>query len=428
MTKTALHKWNVPLLLTLILSGLLLSACSDSRTEIVFVFLSSSPDTLEAYWEGVIEDFEAANPDVRVDLRVYKWKDGRPKIEEMIADGRPPDLSNEAVRRVPEYVSKGLVELVDDYMTPEFKSQFIPLLIEEGSRYQGRTFGLPVSLSARVLYYNQGLFDQAGVTGPPESWEELRQAALAVSALADDVYGFGIPADPASIEVSTYYYYFLWGNGGRVFSPDGTKAGFDQPEGVEALAFLNSLVQERAAPPNPWDYSRSAMEDAFVAGKLGMVITLLPRLASRLDQEAPDLNYGLAPLPYETAPVTPLVEDTLIMYKTSEHKALVWRFIEFIYQDPYRKEYSEVVGVLPEKVSVAQDVAQDPEVAELYAFFLDVVENGRFEPLNIESANVASIVGEAIREVYQGQKDPQEALEAAAAAVNDILFYSASAW
>lgn len=426
------HSRALQFILFLSLSiSLILTACSDARTSIVFVFLSSSPDTLRAYWQDVIVDFEAANPDVRVDLRVYKWKDGQPEINRMIEEGRPPDLINEGVRRVPEYVAAGLVELVDDYLTPEFKEQFIPLFIEEGSRYQGRTFGLPMSLSARVLYYNKDLLARAGYDAPPQSWEELRAVALAVSRLSpagensfkSELYGFGIPASPGTIETSTYFYYFLWGNGGQVFSPDGTKAGFGASEGVEALTFLNELVQSGATPPDPWVYTRQDIEDAFIAGKLGMVITL-PGLVNRLAQEAPDLDFGLATIPFNVAPVTPLVEDTLIMFKTSEHKDVTWRFIEFIYQDEYRRAYADLVGVLPEKITVAQD----PDIAARYAFFLELVPDGKFEPLNIESAEVGNLVGEAVRQVYQGQLDPAAALEAAAAQAVERLAYSAGSW
>ncbi|NWG75541.1 MAG: sugar ABC transporter substrate-binding protein [Rubrivivax sp.] len=406
------------ILLFLTLFVPLLSACSDSRTTITFVFLSSSPDKLRNYWKGVVQDFEAANPDVNVDLRVYTWNEGRPKIAQMVADGRPPDLARVATREIPEYVSAGWVELVDGYFTPDFRAQFFPLFIEEGARYQGRTFGLPAAVSARVLYYNQDLLAQAGYSAPPATWDELREVATAVSRPAEGVYGFGIPASEDFAETNTYFYYFLWGNGGDVFSPDGTKAAFDGPEGVEALTFLNELVQSGAAPPNPLDYTRSDIEQEFLAGKLAMVITKLGGLAPS------DFAYGVAPIPYKAAPVLPLVEDTLIMFKTSEHKALTWRFIEFVYQDTYRLAYSELEGAVPEKAAVAHD----PTMVARYGAFLDQLTAGRFEPLNIESAEIAADVSAAVRQVFLGQKSPQEALSEAAAQANERLSYSASAW
>ena len=404
--------------LCLVVLNVLLVACGDSRTTITFVFLSSSPDKLRDYWNDVIKDFEAANPDVNVDLRVYKWNEGRPKIAEMVADGRPPDLARVATREVPEYVAAGWVELVDDYFSPDFRQQFYPLFIDEGARYRGRTFGLPAAVSARVMYYNKDLLAQAGYDAPPTTWDELREIALAVSRPAEGIYGFGVPASEGFAETSTYFYYFLWGNGGEVFSPDGTKVAFDSPAGVEALAFLNDLVQGGAAPPNPLDYTRKDIGNDFVDGKLAMVITKLGGL------DPTDFAYGVAPIPYKTTPVLPLVEDTLIMFQTSEHKPETWRFIEFIYQDVYRLAYSELEGAVPEKVTVAQD----PAVAQRYQSFLEWLPDGKFEPLNIESAQIADDVSVAVRQVFLGQKSPSEALTEAAVQANERLSYSASAW
>ncbi len=130
----------------------------------------------------------------------------------MVAQGKPPTLARVATRWIPEYVASGLLEPVDSYMTQEFRSQFIPLLINEGSQYEGRTFGLPITVSSRALYYNKDLFKKAGLTSPPTNWADLRDAAQAVHALGTDTYGFGVQGNEA--ETSTYFYYFLWGNGG----------------------------------------------------------------------------------------------------------------------------------------------------------------------------------------------------------------------
>ena len=170
---------------------LLLTACSSQRAQVDFVFMKTSEFT-QPYWEGVIKDFEAQNPNIKVNLYVYTWTEGRQKIADMVAQGKPPALARVATRWIPEYVAAGLLEPVDSYMSPEFRSQFIPLLINEGSQYDGRTFGLPITVTSRALYYNKALFKQAGLTSPPTSWEELKSAARAIHALGTDKYGFGV--------------------------------------------------------------------------------------------------------------------------------------------------------------------------------------------------------------------------------------------
>jgi multiple sugar transport system substrate-binding protein len=401
---------------------LLLSACSSQRAQVDFVFMRTS-DFTEPYWQGVIKDFEAQNPDIQVNLYIFTWAEGRQKIADMVAQGKPPTLARVATRWIPEYVAAGLLEPVDSYMSPEFRSQFIPLLINEGSQYEGRTFGLPITVSSRALYYNKALFKQAGLTTPPANWADLKNAAQAIHALGTDTYGFGIQGNEA--ETSTYFYYFLWGNGGEILTKDGTRPAFNGPEGQEAAQFLKGMIDDGLTQPNPADSGRKDMETAFVGGKLGMVITG-PWLATRLKTEAPNLDYGLSTIPYQTTATTLAAQDTLILFKQAENKEAAWKFVEFLYADDYRLKYALGDGVLPEKISVAKNsqITENPA----YNFFMEKLPTGRFEPLNVKSADISTIVAEALKSAYRNEVSPTEALNSAAAKVLQMLSYSATSW
>ena len=400
----------------------IVTACAPQRAQVDFVFMRTS-DFTEPYWQGVIKDFEAQNPDIQVNLHIFTWTEGRQKIADMVAQGKPPTLARVATRWIPEYVAAGLLEPVDSYMTPEFRSQFIPLLINEGSQYEGRTFGLPITVSSRALYYNKDLFKKAGLTSPPTNWNDLRSAAKAVHALEADIYGFGLQGNEA--ETSTYFYYFLWGNGGEILTKDGTRPAFNGPEGQEAANFLKGLIDDHLTQINPAGSGRKDMETAFVGGKLGMVITG-PWLATRLKTEAPNLDYGLATIPYQTTPTTLAAQDTLILFKQAENKQAAWKFVEFLYADPYRLKYALGDGVLPEKISVAKDsqITDNPA----YNFFMEKLPTGRFEPLNVKSADISTEVAAALQSAYKNEISPTEALNSAAAKVLKMLSYSATSW
>lgn len=401
----------------------LLGACApQERQEINFVFMRTS-DLTEPYWQEVIEAFEAENPNIKVNLFIFTWDEGRQKIREMIDQGNPPTLARVATRWVPEYMAAGLLEPVDSYITQDFRSQFIPLLINEGSQHEGLTFGLPITVSSRAFYYNKDLFEQAGITAPPSNWEELRSAAEAIHALSPETYGFGVQGK--DLETSTYFYYFLWGNGGDILSADGTRPAFNGTQGQEAVHFITQMIDDELTQPRPTESSRADLETAFVNGQLGMVITG-PWLARRLENEAPDLNYGLATIPYQTTPTTLAAQDTLILFKQAQNKDAAWKFIEFLYADEYRLKYALTEGVLPEKVSVAEDeqVTGNPALS----FFMENLPAGRFEPLNVKSADIATVMSEYLQAAYLGRLTPEEALAEAAVQVQRLLSYSATSW
>jgi multiple sugar transport system substrate-binding protein len=83
-------------------------------------------------------------------------------------------------------------------------------------------------------------------------------------------------------------------------------------------------------------------------------------------------------------------------------------------------------GVLPEKSTLEKDpaVADNQTVSQ----FLNLASIARFQPLNLKSADIAAIVGEELAKAYSGEKDPQTALDDAAAKVNELLSYSATSW
>jgi multiple sugar transport system substrate-binding protein len=419
------HRKSTPkILMMFLIAILLLTACSSQRAQVDFVFMKTSELT-EPYWLGVIQDFEEENPDIKVNLHIFTWTEGRTEIANMIAQGKPPTLARVATRWIPEYDAAGLLEQVDGYMTPEFRSQFIPLLIDEGSQYDGKTFGLPITVTSRALYYNKTLFKQAGLTSPPKSWAELKAAAKAIHALGPDKYGFGVQGKEA--ETSTYFYYFLWGNGGNTLSEDGTRPMFNGPEGLEAAKFLKEMIDEGLTQPNPENSNRADLETAFSNGDLGMVITA-PMLATRLQREAPDLEYGLSAIPYQQVQATALVQDTLILFKQAEqkNKDAAWKFIEFLYKDEYRLKYALQEGVLPEKISVAENsqIANNPA----FSFFMETLPTGQFESLNVKSADISDAVAASLQSVYLNKTSPEEALNNAAAQVLQMLSYSATSW
>jgi multiple sugar transport system substrate-binding protein len=419
-----IHRTNRPSIFIILFLCiiLLLTACSPQRAQVDFVFMRTS-DFTEPYWQGVIKDFEAQNPDIQVNLHIFTWEEGRQKIADMVAQGKPPTLARVATRWIPEYVAAGLLEPVDSYMSADFRSQFIPLLINEGSQYEGRTFGLPITVSSRALYYNKTLFKQAGLATPPNNWADLKAASQAIHALGADTYGFGVQGNEA--ETSTYFYYFLWGNGGEILTKDGTRPAFNGPEGQAAAQFLKGMIDDGLTQPDPAASGRKDMETAFVGGKLGMVITG-PWLARRLATEAPNLDYGLSTIPYQTTPTTLAAQDTLILFKQAENKEAAWKFVEFLYADEYRLKYALGDGVLPEKISVAKNsqITENPA----YSFFMEKLPTGRFEPLNVKSADISTMVAQALQSAYQNKISPTEALNSAAAKVLQMLSYSATSW
>jgi len=366
------------------------------------------------YMQKIKEDFAKVHPDIDLDIEICSWDQGHEKLATYIAGKRPPDLANVATIWLTEYVSMGIVEPLDPFLKPEMRQQFIPFTLERAT-YDGKLYGLPIAVSARALYYNKKLLAKGGGK-PPANWDELVQTARKITDPANQIYGFGVQG--AKVETDTYWYYFLWANGGDIFDEKG-ECILNRPEAIEALQFEVDLVNKyKVTQPGPTASNREGLQDLFKTGKLGMMITG-PWFWGMLDKEAPDIQYGLAPVPRRKQQITMRVTDNLMMFKACQNKEAAWRFVEFFYDDARRLEFDKTFGMLPEKETVARDpyFQNNPN----WKFFMDLLPTGKFQPRHKDWERISQEIIKAVQSAILQEKTPKQALDEAKARIDAIL-------
>ncbi|MBZ0286752.1 MAG: extracellular solute-binding protein, partial [Anaerolineae bacterium] len=213
------------------------------RLTVLWMHSPADREMFEDLLDVLVNDFETIRPEVDIEFELVDWAEGQQTIKQAVSRGTPPDMAVIGARWVPEFVSLGIIEPLDRYMNAQFRGQFISTLINEGSVYQGRVFGLPIATSTRALFYNRDLFEQAGITDPPQTWSDLRAAAEAITALPGEAYGFGLQGG-GGLETNTYFYYFVWGNGGDIYDRTRSASALNSPQAVEALAFVRGLIDD----------------------------------------------------------------------------------------------------------------------------------------------------------------------------------------
>lgn len=398
---------------TLAASALALSAMAGTafaETTVDFTVAEYSSKT-GPYFEEVAAAFEKENPDIDINIEVVPWDTLLQRLTTDIAGGAAPDISIIGTRWLLDFAEQGIAEPVDDYLTPEFKGTFIDTFMAP-SVIDGQIMGLPVAASARAMLVNMDLFEKAGAK-PPETWDELYDAAQKISTLPDS-YGFGLQGK--EIETDAYFYYSLWTHGGDILNADGT-SGLDSPAAIKSATLYKQMLDEGLTQPSPTNYSREDLFNLFKQGKVGMVFTF-PMLIPQIKEEAPDLNYKVMPFPEESAKATYGVTDTLMMFADSDVKQEAWKFIEFAYKDEWRTKFDHGEGFLPVTKNVAAEdyYKTDKDIAG----FAAGLPYAKFAPTIANWEEIADVTVRALQRVYLGQETPEEALTAAAAEINKI--------
>jgi multiple sugar transport system substrate-binding protein len=386
-------------------------AATASEVRVVVSYYSAQTGPI---FEAMAEEFEKTNPDIDIQIEVVNWDSLEQKLVTDVAGGTAPDISIIGTRWLAGYVQEGIAEPLDDYMSDEFKAKFIDTFMSP-SVFDGTTYGLPVAASARAMYYNKALFEQAGIAEPPATWDELKAAAAKITALEGDVYGFGIQGK--EIETDAYWYYAFWTHGGELLQ-DG-RSGIASEAGVQAANLYKSMIDEGLTQPDVTAYNRENMQDLFKQGRLGILLTG-PWLRGQLQEEAPDIEYGIAPIPEGTTRATYGVTDSIIMFASSDVKEDAWKFLEeAAFTDKWRREFTLKEGFLPVFKSVAEDphFADDPQLAA----FTELLPYAKFAPIIPNWEEMADATTRSLQQIYLGEAPPEQALGEAAARIDELL-------
>jgi ABC-type glycerol-3-phosphate transport system substrate-binding protein len=145
----------VPFMLRLLAASLLLAASSASAaTTIRWLTLSdgSWPDSVKK----VIAAFEAENPDIKVELDTYPFRQLFETIEvRMKAQDANLDLISVDVPLVASYSLRGYLAPLDEYFTAEdIKNTWIDASAKAGT-YNGHFMAAPQNTSSQFLYINR---------------------------------------------------------------------------------------------------------------------------------------------------------------------------------------------------------------------------------------------------------------------------------
>ncbi len=335
------------------------------------------------------------------------------KVLTAIAGGDVPDLVIWDRYQTSLYASKGALMGVDDLIERDDvdTSVFYEQALGETS-YDGETYGLPLIVDNRSLFYNKTLFAQAGLE-PPTTWEELQADAKALT-VRD---GSG-NLTQAGFELKDAGLFNLWclQAGCDLVSDDGTTTGFDSDAGREVLDFWDQLLHQDKV----YDLGFGDGSDPFAEGRLAMKYDGPWALSSLA--EVPDLDYGIVEPPTGPDGDTGAVMGglALVIPDGADNVDGAWDFAKWWTLDPANGvKFAQVSGWPPAN----QEAAADPFFAsEDYAAFMATMEYAQARPATPGYQDVEGLaLTPQIQRFMSGEISAEEALSAAASEGDAIL-------
>lgn len=73
-----------------------------------------------------------------------------------------------------EFVKSGLaLDMTKYYSQYKWDGRFLPVALSFSKQYPGGQFGIPSTFQGEAIYYDKALFQKAGITAEPKTYDDL---------------------------------------------------------------------------------------------------------------------------------------------------------------------------------------------------------------------------------------------------------------
>ena len=398
-----------------------IAAPAAAETELTMYYPIAVGGKLTEVVDGIVADFEAENPDIKVNA-IYSgnYDDTRVRALSALASGDPAQLAVMFSIDAYDLIEQDLVMAFDDIsgVDKSWLNSFYPALMANGN-IEGKTWGIPFQRSTIVAYYNKDLFRAAGLDpeAPPTTWDEI--ISMGKTLTKDGTYGLMIP--------STGYPYWMFQalaiqNGKEVMSNDGLTTFFDNGTVIDTLDFWKSLSTEHGIMPEgtvEW----GTLRQAFLEGKTAMMWHSTGNLTAVKNNAS--FDFGVAELPANVRKGSPTGGGNFYVFKdtSAEERSAALKLIEFMTSPEQAAAWSIATGYMGVSPAAYETEALKNYTAEFPPALVarNQLEHAVAEFSTFETARVREGLNNAIQAALTGAKSSADALKEAQASAVRLL-------
>ncbi|MBT8457620.1 MAG: extracellular solute-binding protein [Alphaproteobacteria bacterium] len=369
--------------------------------------------------EQLIENFQAANPDITVKMTHFPYADYRTKVAAAIPAGEGPDVVQLFYGWLNDYVEAELIQPLpaDAFPASMVDEEFFPMVqaMKEGDQY----WALPTAVRSLALFYNERLLEEAGVE-PPTTLDEMVEAARAMTKVdgAGNVTQVGITAGMTAQDHHWWREVLVRQFGGEPYTDDYRTVAYNSDAGVEALKFYVGMA-EGDEPITAFGFMDEP-QAAFKAGRAGMHIDGSFRIGSLNNTRG--LNWGVSELPATSDGTRSNYSSYWVNAITTKAEGEKYdaavKFMQYVTSDEAMQIWLDVVGELPAKPSVGMTEANANN--EVFGPFIRGLAYANTTKFANESGQRQLMV-EMVERITLQDMDPAESLAIAAEAEQKLL-------
>jgi len=394
-----------------------------AQTAVELVFYHYQTGGAQRTLRVILDRFQADNPGITVRDIFAQSEQITTQVQAAIAARRPVDAAQVIGKNILFFTANlPAAPINEDRAANEWLARYLPNFLDLG-RVGDDIFSLPHSYGTPQVYMNLDLFRQSGVDAAraPATWDEVIAAAIRIRERTNR-------AGVAHLHAANKDYgTMLWvmNNGADYLSPDGMRAMFGSPRGIEAIQTWADLAVRHRVMPVANDQQWTA---AFRAGQMGMYMTSSAGLRASVEAARGRYELGVAMYPTfgDRPRRVPASGAALMMFAPpGPRRHATVRMFEYFSRRDVANFWSRETGYMPlsrdplEDPAMAQYVREFPLVRSSIEQMAQTVETARWAPNGAIEAQIE--VSNLISALWAGRGTAAELTPPAIERINGIL-------
>ena len=414
-----------------LLAGIL-PALAQEPVQITVWHMEQPPHRVERI-QQLIDEFNAANPDIVVRQEPQNWGEIYTKAPAAVAAGNAPELLFAIPDFTPILKDLGQLQDVTEFVAAlDAEHDFVDTAVEPYA-YAGGTWAVPLYNMVHSIWYRPSVFAEAGVE-PPTTWDELLAAVEALT--TDSQYGIGLPANRQLYTDQVVYDFMVNAGAEEIYNSDGTLR-FNNEATVKAYDFYSQLFQ--FSPPDSTNWTWGEAEACFANRGCAMIpqFTVITTYDTQAEGDPDDLGVIAFPRSDDVAESGTIAYSNGVMLLTSDAAKIeaAQRFISFILEP---ENYGRFLNMEPglflpvtQTGSEADSFWQDPMVVKYRSQVETMIENSQNGRLfgftngntfpSIASISAQNILAQVLQMIVVEGMSAEDAVSAGQAAMEAAI-------
>ena len=365
------------------------------------------PELPEGSFRGIMDEFEAQNPGIKVNLISGPYSNTRDQIVTGAATGTLSDVVGLDGAWVNDLAKQGAIAAMDDLMAAtDYDASQIAAII----KLDGKSYMFPVASFVYPIFVNLDLLKAAGVE-LPTSRSEFVEAAKKLTDPDKNQYGWVLPLSLQSPNgVQNDVMSWVWASGASMLK-DG-KPDLTNDDVISALKFIEGMYKDGVISPGSFAKQEQDKVEEFVNGRIGMMVDTLAHI-NMIRERNPELNFTVSDFPaadgYDGKKGLPYAAWGIGISESSEHKEEAWKLVSYLMSPEVNSKLVSIANAFPGNVHAKPDfVTTDELFGKGFEIFQAGYLANEFVGLPV-AEELMRMFDEEIQKMLEGNQSAEEA-------------------